>query len=199
MNKPNILNDVGWGYLCPKSTPQRKQQLNEYANLFLVPALGKYPELFGKVYLALRKNGFFAYKEPVLNIIIPENCMINYDEYRLRFITAHELLHLVQFIHGVDSKWKVKFIERQATFMAFERGFALDFIKAFPTSCQRQCDMKGRFCYYNCSWIFQKCCKEYTEKEQIILAQKLEKLASKYTIYDQVDYIEIVRKALISI
>ena len=124
-------------------------------------------------------------------------CIQNYDEYRLRFITAHELLHLVQFVNGVESKWNVKFIERQASFMAFGRGFAMDFIKAFPASCQRCCDMKGRFCYYNCSWIFQKCCRDYTKEEQMELAQKLEKIASQYTIYDNVDYVKIVREVLI--
>lgn len=198
MDNLDKINIDGWSYLCPKTTLERKQQLDEYAHLFLIPVLKMYPELFGKVYLALRKNGFFAYKDPVLNIIIPENCMINYDEYRLRFITAHELLHLIQFINGIDSKWNVKFIERQATFLAFNRGFSLDFIKSFPASCQREtCDMKGRFCYYNCSWIFKKSCKLYDESEQIILAQKLANISSKYTIYDDIDYLDVVKKELL--
>lgn len=197
MDNLTKVNIDGWGYLCPNSSPQRKQQLDEYARLFLVPSLKKYPELIGKIYLVLRKNGFFASKEPFLNVVVPENCLNNYDEYRLRFITAHELLHLVQFINGIDSKWNVKFIERQATFMAFSRGFALDFVKAFPASCRRHlCDMKGRFCYYNCSWIFKRSCKEYTDDDQITLAHKLEKISSEYTIYDDVDYLEVVRKGL---
>jgi hypothetical protein len=55
----------------------------------------QYPELTGKVYLALRKEGFFAYPTPVHNIIVPANVLEYYDDLRLRFMTAHEMLHLV--------------------------------------------------------------------------------------------------------
>nr|WP_308627365.1 hypothetical protein [uncultured Eisenbergiella sp.] len=59
-----VMLDRGWGYLCDKSKPERKEALYQYAVNYVEPVLENYPELKGKVYLALRKHGFFAEYDP---------------------------------------------------------------------------------------------------------------------------------------
>jgi len=193
------MTSQGWGYLCDRSSEERKRILAVYAERYIVPMFEQYPELIGKIYLALRKEGFFAYPTPVYNIIVPANIFEYYDDLRLRFMTAHEMLHLVQFSYNIGvTDWNVKKIERQATFMAFARGYAYDFVKAFPTHCHRQCcDMNYRFCYYKCKHIFTKSCKEYSDSEIRDISAILEELAQKYKITDFPDYIKIVEDVLL--
>ncbi|MDI6600697.1 MAG: hypothetical protein QME46_02800 [Thermoanaerobacteraceae bacterium] len=54
----NANDFQGWGYLCDRSSEERKEILAIYAERYIVPMFEQYPELVGKVYLALRKEGF---------------------------------------------------------------------------------------------------------------------------------------------
>lgn len=74
----------GWGYLCEKSKKERKEILRQYAESYVEPAFEGYPELKGKIYLALRKNGFIAEYNPVYYIIVPENALNRYGHHVLR-------------------------------------------------------------------------------------------------------------------
>lgn len=97
----------GWGYLCEKSKKERKEILRQYAESYVEPAFEGYPELKGKIYLALRKNGFIAEYNPVYYIIVPENALNRYGHHVLRAITAHEMGHLLQFQNDIGERLPV--------------------------------------------------------------------------------------------
>ncbi len=194
------MTPYGWGYLCDRSKEERKKEISVYADKYITPYFDQFPELYGKIYLAIRKEGFFAYPSPVLNIIIPLNSMINYSECHLKIITAHEMMHLIQYINNIGlSSWNVIIYERQATFMAFARGFGYDFLKAFSCSCKHEsCDMKGRVCYFSCKHIFPVSCKNYSDDDLYKMANKLQDVSKQYSIIDFPDYIKIVRSVTLN-
>jgi len=168
------MTDGGWGYLYSKSSIEAKKEIENYANKYITPLFKQFPELYNNIYLALRKEGFFAYAKPVLHIVILKGIMQVYSEPHLRIITAHELMHLVQYINGIAlGRWKIQY-ERQATFLAFARGFSYDFVCAFPNYCNKiLCDMNTKICYFKCKDVFTHPCKTYTQNELSILADKI--------------------------
>lgn len=150
----------GWGYLCEKSKKERKEILRQYAESYVEPAFEGYPELKGKIYLALRKNGFIAEYNPVYYIIVPENALNRYGHHVLRAITAHEMGHLLQFQNDIGKDSQSLWSEIQATMLSWERGFAKDFLLAFPENCTRSvCDGKEKHCYFSCNLLFDGCCR----------------------------------------
>ncbi len=60
----------GWFLLCKRMREDRALKLEQYAAEYFEPMLGKFPQLKGKVHLALRKRGWFAEHKPVLHIIV---------------------------------------------------------------------------------------------------------------------------------
>jgi len=193
------MTEWGWGYLHDKSSAERKRELETFAAKYVVPAFRQFPELYNNIYLALRKEGFFAYAKPVLHIVILKGIMDVYSEPHLRIITAHEMMHLVQYINGIGlGRWNIR-DELQATFLAFARGFAPDFVLAFTKYCSKSaCDMNLKICYFKCKDIFPrpcKCCNEYELDE---IAGRIKAAAEKYTINDSVDYRAVIRKAALS-
>lgn len=199
----DMLSETGenkdWFLLSNRIKRDRALKLREYAAEYLEPILSKFPELKGKVYLALRKRGWFAEHKPVLHIIVRAEDLEKSSSWRIRSITAHELMHLVQYLHGIgtDERWN-KTIERQATFRSFARGFAYDFLKAFPAECTREpCDHKFAFGYFRCDSIFQECCRDLPETLFQKLAQMLEVLARRHDSWEQYDFVELVSNCLV--
>lgn len=190
------MTQWGWGYLHDRASAERKKEIALFASKYVAPAFGQFPELYRKIYLALRKEGFFANAKPVLHIVIPQGIMNVYSEPHLRIITAHEMMHLVQFMHGIAlGRWKMR-DELQATFLAFARGFSHDFVHAFPRFCTKSaCDMNQQICYFKCKDIFTRPCKAYSPGELAALAESIESAAVKYTINDSVDFTSIIRNA----
>jgi len=161
--------------------------------------LDKFPELKGKVHLALRKEGWFAEHKPVLHVIVRAEDLEKSSSWRIRSITAHELMHLVQYLRGigVDKRWN-KTIERQATFRSFARGFAYDFLKAFPAECTKEpCDHKFVFGYFRCDSVFREYCRCLPESSFQELAQKLEVLAQKHDSWEEYDFVGLVSSCLV--
>lgn len=193
-----LMTNQGWGYLHDKACDKRKEKLRQYAEKYIEPAFVNFPELKGKVYLEMRKDGFFAHPYPVYYITIPNNALEVMHESQLRIITAHELFHLVQYENGIGIKeWNINRIERQATFFSFSRGYALDFVKAFPEECTiEKCDMKCKHCYYKGSNIFYKPCRKYTKDEIKELSGLLEEVSRKYSIDDEIDYVKVIEDAV---
>ena len=147
----------------------RADKLRTYAQQYLEPVLQAYPDLKGSIHLALRKQGWFAEHQPVLHVIVREEDLDRSSPWRIRSITAHELSHLIQHLRGIslDERWN-KRIERQATFNTFVRGFAYDFLRAFPAECTRQpCDHKFVFGYFRCDGIFGECCRDLNEAARL--------------------------------
>lgn len=190
------MTDAGWGYLCERSKPERKAFLQTYAKDYIEPLFAGYPELYGKVYLALRKQGFFAEYDPVLHIVVPDRALTAYTPFQLRSIAAHEMLHLVQFQDEVGKRSQSKKYEYQATFLSWARGYAGDFVRAFPSSCREACDMSKRHNYFCCDAIFAKRCRDCSESELSAVAEKLERLSSRYTTSDLPDFEALVRREL---
>lgn len=192
------MTSVGWGYLCDRSKVERKKILQSYAEKYIEPMFEAYPEIKGKVYLALRKDGFFADSVPVLNILVPADLFQRYGDYELRFFTAHELMHMVQYANRDRmAEWNAPEIEKQATFMAFGRGYAYDYVKSFPEYCNREkCDMNDKFSYFKCSNIFKRPCRKYSDDELKAISGALERTAKKYTITEFPDYIKVIEEAL---
>lgn len=191
------MTDAGWGYLCERAKPERREFLQIYAKQYIEPLFASYPELYGKVYLALRKKGFFAEYDPVLHIIVPERALTAYTPFQLRSIAAHEMLHLVQFQNEVGKKSQSKKYEYQATFLSWARGCAYDFVMSFPASCKETaCAFSNRHGYFSCGAIFSKCCRDCSEPELRSLAKKLEGLSFRYTLSDLPDFEAVVRREL---
>lgn len=190
------MTDAGWGYLCERSKPERRAILQTYAKAYIEPLFASYPELYGKVYLALRKQGFFAEYNPALHIVVPDRALAAYTPFQLRSIAAHEMLHLVQFQNDVGKQSQSKKYEYQATFLSWARGYAGDFVRAFPSSCGEACDMSKRHNYFCCDAVFPKCCRDCSEGELSAIAEKLGHLASRYTLGDLPDFEALVRREL---
>lgn len=193
------INIRGWDFLCPHMRPERAEKVIKYAREYFEPALSHFPELFGKVYLSLRKHGWLAEYKPVLYIVIKESALDTYSPWRIRFTTAHELMHLVQFSHGIGlERYGSRDVERQATFLTFTRGFAYDFLRAFPSSCPNiPCNNCYRFGYYNCNLLFKDTCRDCTEEELHTKASKLTALAQSYGVYDNPDYYKLVSTCML--
>lgn len=195
MNNANEMElQQGWVLYSKRIKKDREIKITKYAEQYLEPILKQFPEIKEKVHLSLRKYGWFAKYEPVMQIIIREEALA-LSEYRIKLTTAHELLHLVQFINGIgnDKGGNNKQIERQATFLTFSRGFSYDFLKSFPAECNREiCDHKFKFAYFCCDKIFKGCCKKYIEEDFTTLAVKIKKLALNYGLQDNPDYNKIM-------
>jgi len=157
----DTIHKRGWDLLCPHMRPERAEKILTYAREYFEPVLSHFPELFGKVYLALRKYGWLAEYQPVLHIVIQEEALDTYSPWELRTITAHELMHLIQFTHGIGlERYGTRDVERQATFLTFARGFAYDFLRTFTSSCPHHpCSHSHRSVYFNCNLIFKGCCR----------------------------------------
>ncbi len=189
-----------WYLLCPRMRKDRADRLREYAADHFEPVLKAYPELKGKVHLALRKHGWFAQHKPVLHVIVREEDLDGSSTWRIRSITAHELMHLVQYLHGIgiDTTWN-KTIERQATFGTFARGFADDFLGAFPAECTRHpCDHRFVFGYFRCDGVFRGCCRDLTEASLGQLARRLELLAQGYDSWEPLDFVGLISDCLVA-
>ncbi len=188
-----------WYLLCPRMRKDRANKLRQYAKDHFEPVLQAYPELTGKVHLALRKHGWFAQHKPVLHVIVREEDLQKSSRWRIRSITAHELMHLVQYLHGIgiDTTWN-KTIERQATFGTFDRGFAYDFLGAFPAECTRDpCDHRFVFNYFRCDGVFRGCCRDLTEASLAQLARRLEELAQGYDSWEPLDFVGLISDCLV--
>jgi len=196
--KETISNE-DWFFLCKRIKKERAIKIIKYAKQYFEPALKQFPELKGKVHLVLRKKGWFADYKPALHIVIREEALVNSSEWRIRSTTAHELLHLVQFINGIGlDKQNNLQIERQATFLSFARNFAYDFLKSFPVECKKEtCNHTFKYEYFCCKTIFSKCCKEYSDEKLKLLARRLKKEAKKYSLNDNPDYKNIIYQSLI--
>lgn len=197
---PDIIDIRGWDFLHPHIRPERAEKVARYAKEYFEPALARFPELFGSVYLSLRKYGWLASDKPVLNIVIRESALSGYSQWRIRATTAHELMHLVQFINGIGlTRAGEGEVEKQATFLTFARGFAYDFLRSFPASCKNTpCDHGYKYCYYGCGLVFKGCCRDYTDEELRIKAEALEALAQKYGLTDSPDYYKLVSGCLLT-
>lgn len=195
------MTNHGWGYLCDRSKKERKEILRQYAEKYVEPAFANYPELKGSIYLALRKHGFFAEYNPVYYIIIPEHAFSRYGHHALKAITAHEMGHLLQFQKDIGKDAQSLWSEIQATMLSWERGFAKDFLMAFPENCCRAvCDGEEKHCYFTCNLLFEGCCRNCSEEDMNRRAEKLERLAKEYKIDDEINVKEIkgrVRKLLL--
>lgn len=188
-----------WFLLCPRMRKDRAYRLREYAHHYFEPVLQAYPELKGKVRLALRKHGWFAQHKPVPHIIVREEDLDGSSQWRVRSITAHELTHLVQYLHGIslDESWD-KRIERQATFNTFARGFAYDFLRAFAAQCTRQpCDHKFVFGYFRCDGVFAGCCRGLAEPALGQLARQLQAMAQAHDTWELLDFVRLVSDCLL--
>jgi hypothetical protein len=130
--------------------PERAEKITRYAAEYFEPALARFPELFGNVYLSLRKYGWLAEYDPVLYIVIREDAFDAYNPWEIRATTAHEMVHLVQFMNGIGrDRYDTANVERQATFLAWGRGSTYDFLRSFPESCRNTPSDHGyKFCYY---------------------------------------------------
>ncbi len=194
----DAMSERGWDYLCPNMRRQRAEKVARYAGEYFEPALERFPELFGKVYLSLRKYGWLAEFDPVLYIVIRESSLDTYSSSRIRATTAHELAHLVQFKNGIGlSRYDTANVERQATFLALGRGFAYDLLRSFPESCDKEhCGRDYKICYYGCGLLFEGCCCDCTDAELRFKADKLTKLAQNYGLSDRPDYFALVTGAL---
>lgn len=108
-------------------------------------------------------------------------------------------MHLVHYPHGVGvDRRRNKTIERQATFLTFARGFAYDFLRAFPAECTRQpCDHKFVFGYFRCNGLSRGCCRDLDEAAFRELAQKLEFLARTCDTSQEYNFVELVSNCLI--
>ncbi len=195
----DVMAQRGWDFLCPHIRPERAEKIVRYAKDYFEPALVRFPELFGKVRLSLRKFGWLAEHDPELYIVIRESALEEGSPWRIRATTAHELMHLVQFSAGFGlGKYVDIGLERQATFLTFARGFAYDFLREFSASCTREtCDHTHKFCYYSCSLLFRGCCRDCAEDELQAMAGKLAALASCYGLHDSPDYFKLVRTCLL--
>jgi len=198
MELPEVISERGWDFLCPHIRPERAEKIALYAAQYLEPAFAGFPELFGKVYLSLRKYGWLAEYKPVLYIVIRESALEIDSPWRIRATTAHELMHLVQFSHGIGlNRYGSRDVERQATFLTFARGFAYDFLRAFPASCPNTpCDHGHKLCYFGCGLLFNGCCRDCTEDELRVKASGLTALAQRYSLHDSPDYFKLVSGCL---
>lgn len=116
-------------------------------------------------------------------------------EIELRSTMAHEMVHLLQFQQNIGIGDQKKKYEYQATFLSWGRGYAMDFVKAFPASCKEEiCHKNQRHCYFRCGQIFARPCRECTEKELAAIARRLERLSAGHTLSDFPDFMVIVRK-----
>ncbi len=188
-----------WYLLCPRMRKDRADKLREYATEYFEPVLQAYPELKGKVHLALRKQGWFAQHKPVLHIIVREEDLQKSSRWRIRSITAHELMHLVQYLHGIgiDTSWN-KSIERQATFCTFARGFADDFLRAFAAECtSHPCDHRFVFNYFRCDGVFRGCCRDLTDASLDQMARRLELLAQECDGWEVLDFVGLISDCLV--
>jgi hypothetical protein len=194
----NFLDQRGWDFLHPHMNPERAKKIELYAARYFEPALTAFPELFGNVYLSLRKYGWLAEYKPVLHVVIRESALDTNSPSRIRATTAHELMHLIQFGNGIGlDRANSRNVERQATFLTFARGFAYDFLLTFIETCPKtECDHCFKFCYYDCKLLFKGCCKDLKEKELRMMADKLSELAKGYGLNDNPDYYIIVRNCL---
>lgn len=190
-----VMLDRGWGYLCDKSKPERKEALYQYAVNYVEPVLENYPELKGKVYLALRKHGFFAEYDPVNHIIVPENASSRYGKHLLLSITAHEMGHILQYEFDIEKDKQSLWTEMQATVISWERGFAKDFILSFPENCSRStCCGKEKHGYFHCNLFFEGCCRNCSVRDMDRRAEKLEAIAREYKITDVLNVTELKEK-----
>lgn len=193
INKKYKLNQR-WEIYSKNIRTDRADKIINYAEQYLEPILLSFPELKEKIFLLLRKHGWFAKYKPVMQIVIREEAL-KLSYWRIRSTTAHELLHLVQYINGIGIEENTNNLqlERQATFLTFSRGFSYDYIKSFPSECNKKtCDHKFKYAYFCCDKIFKECCKRYTENEMQVLSDKLTELSSSYSIYDNPDYNKII-------
>jgi hypothetical protein len=177
----------------------RADKLRQYAGRHFEPVLQAYPRLRGRVHLALRKQGWLAEHRPVLHIIIREKDLDHSSPWRIRSITAHELSHLVQFSRGLElDSTRNRGLERQATFDTFARGFAYDFLKAFPAECTRQpCDHRWVFGYFRCDGVFSGCCRGLTDSALGQLARRLRTVAETHGTWELLDFVRLVSDCLL--
>lgn len=193
------LEDRGWFVLNRRMRSDRLAKLRAYATEYFEPVLEKFPELSGKVALTIRKHGWFAEYKPVLHIIVREIDLEQSSPWRIRSLTAHELMHLLQYLEGIGigERWN-KTTERQATFRTFARGFAYDFLKAFPAECQKEaCDHSFTFGYFRCRDIFDGCCRDLDDDQMRGLAKQLEDLALAHDSWEQYDFVNLVHQRLL--
>jgi len=190
----------GFVVLSKRIKKEKAEKTRKFVEEYLAPIIERFPELEGrKIQVLIRKHGWFANYEPILQIIVRESALSS-AECSIKATEAHELLHLVQFINeiGTDKK-NCKQIERQATFLTFSRGFAYDFLRCFSSECNREtCDHKFNYLYFCCDKIFKDCCKGYSEDKLSALAEKLRVLSSDYTLQDNPDYNKIVFQCCIN-
>lgn len=180
--------ETGWGYFCEKSRESRKEILANYARKYVEPVLEKYPEMKGKVYLALRKKGFFAEYNPVYHIIVPEKPLEEYSDNLLLSITAHEFGHLIQYEKGIGINDQSLVPEIHATLLAWKRGYAKNYLLAFPENCERiNCDHSDKHCYFSCNCFFEGSCKKCTDEEIERKANMLERIAQDYEDIDNLN------------
>lgn len=176
----------------------RLAKLRAYARDYLEPALESFPELKGKISLTVRKEGWFAEYKPRLHIIVRESDLDNPLPWRIRHITAHELVHLLQFENGLGVGERRKAFELQADFLAFARGFAYDFLMRFRTECQRDpCDHQFKTTYFRCRDLFRESCKALSPAQLKARAGRLHTLAQEHDGWELRDYRKMVSQGLL--
>lgn len=182
------MTEKGWGFLCEKSRESRKKILADYAKKYVEPVLEKYPEMKGKVYLVLRKQGFFAEYDPVYHIVAPEKPLTTYGKNLLLAITAHEFGHLIQYERKIGEKEQDLVLELHATLLSWKRGFALNYLLSFQENCEKErCDHSEKHCYFGCDYFFGGNCRQCTDVELKRKAAILENIARDYEDIDKLD------------
>lgn len=88
LNEQNNVQEIGenkdWFLLSNRIKKDRALKLRVYAKQHLEPVLDKFPELKGKVHLALRKEGWYAQHKPVLHIIVRAEDLEKSSTWRIR-------------------------------------------------------------------------------------------------------------------
>lgn len=188
-----------WHPSCPRMRTDRADKLREYAKEYFEAVLKAYPALTGKVHLALRKHAWFAQHKPVLQVIVREEDLDESSPWPIRSITAHELMHLVQYLHGIGiDTTSNKDIERQATFGTFARGFADDFLGAFPAECTRHpCDRRLVFNYFRCDGLFGGCCRALTDASLDQTARRLKLLAQERDRWEPLGFVGLISDCVV--
>ncbi len=176
----------------------RLAKLRAYTRDYFEPVLESFPELKGRVSLTVRKEGWLAEYQPRLHIIVRESDLDNPLPWRIRQFTAHELVHLLQFQNGIGVGDRRKVFELQADFLTFARGFAYDFLKRFPTECQRSpCDHQFKTTYFRCRDLFGEDCKALSPAQLKARAERLQTLAQKHGGWELRDYQKMVSQCLL--
>lgn len=187
-----------WFLYNKRMKPHRLAKLRAYARGYFEPALERFLELKGKVSLTVRKEGWLAEYKPRLHIIVRESDLDNPSSWRIRHITAHELVHLLQFQKGIGIEDRRRVFELQADFLAFARGSAYDFLMRFPTECTRDpCDHQFKSPYFRCRDLFREGCKTLSPAQLKARAERLQTLAQKHDSWELRDYRKMVSQCLL--